>query len=107
MSSLAWGAFGFFIFVVVAGTVSTTVAGIGLWRRVKALRAAGGAALDDLGLALATLERRTAALEHESSDVQHALRSLQRSLRRGRILLAAWREAHDTAAGWFAFLPRP
>ena len=70
-------------------------------------RAAGEATFGELGLALETLERRAAALEDESADVQHALRSLERSLRRGRILVGAWREARDTVTGWLVFLPRP
>src|SRR5438128_11834557 len=80
MSSLTWGALGFFLFVLAAGTVGVAVSALGLWRRVKAFRAAGHAVFDDLGLALATLERRAGLLESESTDLQRALRRLDESL---------------------------
>jgi hypothetical protein len=106
MSSLTWGALGFFLFVLLAGTAGVTVAALGLWRRVKSFRAAGNALFGDIGIALATLERHSSLLEHESTGLARALRRLDSSLRRGRILLAAWRDARRTVSGWFGFLPR-
>ena len=106
MSSLTWGALGFFLFVLFAGTAGVTVAALGLWRRVKSSRAAGNAVFGDLGLALSTLERHTAALEHESNDLAQALRRLDSSIRRGRILMAAWQDARRTVSGWLGFVPR-
>src|SRR5437899_5778336 len=105
MSSLTWGALGFFLFVLAAGTVGVAVSALGLWRRIKAFRAAGHAVFDDLGLALATLERRAGLLESESTDLQRALRRLDESLRRGRVLLAAWRDVRSTVSAWLRFLP--
>jgi exonuclease VII small subunit len=105
MSSLAWGALGFFLFVLLAGIISVTFAALRLWRRVKSFRAAGNAMFGDLRVALTMLEGHTRSLERGSTDLERVLRRLDRSLRRGRKLLAAWRDARRTVSGWFGFLP--
>ena len=107
MSSVAWGALGFFLFVLLAGTVTTAVYGFGLWRQIKAFRAVGDPLFAELEVSVAALERRSATFEQHSNDLQRAQRSLERSLRRWRILVGAWREATGTVDGWLApFRPR-
>jgi hypothetical protein len=106
MSSLTWGALGFFLFVLLAGTVVLAVTALAFWRRFKAVKATGGAAFGELSAALDALERRIASFERDSGELGRALARLDRSLGRARVLLRAWREATDTVSGWLVFLPR-
>jgi len=102
---MSWGALGFFLFVLLAGTATTVVVGFNLWRRVNTFRSTGDPLFAELGATVAVLEQRTASLEHGSADLEQSLRRLDRSLRRGRILLAAWQDARNTISGWLWFLP--
>jgi hypothetical protein len=106
MSSLTWGAFGFFLFVLLAGAVGLGASAVAFWRRLRAVRASGGAALEELNAGLHALEGRMASFERDSSELGRALSRLDRSLKRVRVLLRAWRDASDTVSGWLLFLPR-
>jgi len=102
---MSWGALGFFLFVLLAGTMATVVAGFNLWRRVNTFRRTGDPLFAELGATVALLEQRTASLERGSADLEQSLRRLDGSLRRGRILLGAWQDARNTISRWLWFLP--
>jgi hypothetical protein len=104
--TLTWGALGFFLFVLLAGTVATAVTGLALWRQVKAVEASSGKAVGELADALELLEAKVPRVERKTAELERAISRLERSLRRAKILLAAYQDARGTIAGWLRLIPR-
>ncbi len=106
MSALIWGALGFFLFVLVAGTVVVGVLALGAWRQLRSLRAAGAASLNELTEALTILETRVERTGRGNEELRRAAHRLSVSLRRARVLLAAAREVRLSVRRVTSLLPQ-
>src|SRR5262249_28325016 len=104
--TLTWGALGFFLFVLLAGTIVVALRSLTLWRQLRAVEASSGQAVGELADALELLQAKVPRVGRKTAELERAISQLERSLGRAQIPPAAYQEAGGTIASWLRLLPR-
>ena len=106
MSALIWGAFAFFLVVLVVGLAVVAGLGFSLWRKARVTLDTSSQAMDDLATSMDGLETRLGRIEGQTTELERVAARLSRSLAGARILLASAQESRDAISGWLRFIPR-
>jgi hypothetical protein len=100
-----WASLGFFVAVLIGGTIWVAVNGLHAWRRAGRVPGRLLGQISELSAGAAVLEQRAAALGSEGAILQRNVAELSADIERTRTIVAATEDARNAIAFARLFLP--